>query len=222
MNKKYISIILVAMLTVAASITAIAMWQDVVKVNTYVETGELDWEFLNGTLAYKDACGLQPGYGKYRGNDWNGFAGNGSAVQVDKDVGCTKAVFDDMDGDGDYEVLNVTLENVYPYYYTHIAFKVHNNGDIPIKIWRIIVSNGTHEFTYYTSSDAHGVEYDLNGDGKNDIRMWWGDNFGEQLHYCDSRDISFDLMVLQGASQNTTLVLTIYLEAIAWNEYYVP
>ncbi|MFN3268756.1 MAG: hypothetical protein ACK416_05820, partial [Zestosphaera sp.] len=110
---------------------------------------------------------------------------------------------------------------VYPWYYTHIAFKVHNDGTIPLKIWRVIIN----DVAYYELNEQElqqGVELDLNGDGEPDVTVWWGDNFGVQLEPCQSADISFDLTVLQAAPEGATLTIYISFEAIQWNEYYVP
>ncbi len=225
MEKNVTIALIVAALTLLSA-SAVAMWSQALKVNVYVSTSEVDIEFVNGSLTYKDACGLAPGYGDHRGNDWNatGYP-DPMAIQLGKDVGCTNVTLIDGDGDGDYDLMNVTLHKVYPWYYTHIAFKIHNNGGIPVRIWRVILNNGTHNFTYYELNEQElqqGEEIDLNGDGKPDLLIWWGDNFGEQLHPCQSADISWDLTVLQDAPQGATLTFTIYIEVIQWNEYYIP
>jgi len=112
----------------------------------------------------------------------------------------------------------VTLHNVYPWYYTHIAFKVTNDGTIPVKIWRVVI-DGKYYYKLNEQQLRQGVEIDLNHDGKPDVLIWWGDNFGAQLHPGQSADISFDITVLQGAPQGATLTLTISLQAVQWNEY---
>jgi len=214
--------ILVAALIITSLMTATAMWLNTLKVNTYVDTGELDWEIVGGPTTWLDACGLTPGYGNYRGNDWNAtYLPEPGAVQLDKDVGCTDVTLVDSDGDGDYDTMNVTLYNVYPWYYTHIAFKVHNDGTIPLKIWRIII-DGQEFYELNEQELQQGLPLDLNNDGKNDILIWWGDNFGVQLHPCQSADISLDITVLQDAPQGSILHFTISLQAIQWNEYSVP
>jgi hypothetical protein len=203
-------------------LVGLAMWTANLRVNTYVTTGELDWEIVSGTVIYLDACGLQPGYGYFRGNDWNAtYLPAPGAVQLGKDVGCTSVELIDSDGDGDYDTMNVTLVNVYPWYYTHIAFKVHNDGSIPLKIWRVVFG-GREYYELNEQELEQGVELDISGDGEPDILVWWGDNFGVQLHPCQSADISFDLTILQTAPERATLSFTISFDAIAWNEYYVP
>lgn len=201
---------------------AIAMWTDTLRVNTRIDTGELDWRIVPGTVIYLDACGLTPGYGYFRGNDWNAtYLPLPGAIQLDKDVGCTDVVLIDSDNDGDMDTMNVTLKNTYPWYYTHIAFKVHNDGTIPLRIWRIIIDGRIyHELN--EQELQQGVELDLTGDGKPDVLIWWGDNFGVQLHPCQSADISFDVTLLQDAPELSTLSFTITFQAIQWNEYSVP
>ena len=215
-------VILLALLIVAGIGVAYAMWSEVLRVNVYVNTGEVDWEIVGGTLLYLDAKGLPPGYGLYGGNDWNAsYLPQPGAEQLDKDVGCTDAELLDSDGDGDYDLMNVTLYNVYPWYYTHIAFKVHNIGTIPIKIWKVII-NGLEYYELNAQELQEGVYLDLTGDGKPDVLIWWGDNFGVQLDPCQSADISLDITVLQDAPEGSTLTFTVQLIAIQWNEYSSP
>ncbi|MEM3937477.1 MAG: hypothetical protein QXX73_05335 [Desulfurococcaceae archaeon] len=201
---------------------AFAMWSETLRVNSAVSTGEVDWRIVPGSLIYLDACGLQPGYGFFAGNDWNAtYLPQPGAIQLDKDVGCTSVVLMDGDGDGDMDTMNVTLHNTYPYYYTHIAFKVHNSGTIPVKIWRVII-NGQEFYELNEQVLQQGVELDLTGDGRPDVLIWWGNNFGIQLHPCQSADISFDLTLLQDAPEGATLTFIVRFEAVQWNEYSVP
>ncbi|MEM4881597.1 MAG: hypothetical protein QXL28_04320 [Desulfurococcaceae archaeon] len=201
---------------------AFAMWSETLRVNSAVSTGEVDWRIVPGSLIYLDACGLQPGYGFFAGNDWNAtYLPQPGAIQLDKDVGCTSVVLMDGDGDGDMDTMNVTLHNTYPYYYTHIAFKVHNSGTIPVKIWRVII-NGQEFYELNEQVLQQGVELDLTGDDRPDVLIWWGNNFGIQLHPCQSADISFDLTLLQDALEGATLTFIVRFEAVQWNEYSVP
>jgi len=87
-----------------AILVGLAMWSMNLRANTYVASGELDWEIMSGPTIWLDACGLQPGYGYFRGNDWNAtYLPLPGALQLDKDVGCTNVELIDSDGDGDYE-----------------------------------------------------------------------------------------------------------------------
>ncbi|WP_042667635.1 hypothetical protein [Desulfurococcus amylolyticus] len=221
MNRIYV-IVLATLLIIVGLLLGASMWLDILRANTYVGTGELDWEIVKGSTIWLDACGLQPGFGSYKGNDWNAtHLPSPGVLQLDKDVGCTDVALIDSDGDGDMDTMNVRLYNVYPWYYTHIAMKVHNDGSIPLKIWRVII-DGRYYYELNEQVLQQGVELDLNNDEAPDILIWWGDNFGAQLHPCQSADISFDLTVLQSAPQNTVLSFTISLQAVQWNEYSVP
>ena len=217
--RKTVALIPIFLLLLVSMSVAYAMWSETLKINVTAKTGELDWEFVNGSVIYLDACGLQPGYGYYGGNDWN--ATNlpaPGATQLDKDVGCTNVTLIDSDGDGDYDTMNITLNNVYPWYYTHIAFKVHNDGTIPLKIWRVVIDS---QAFYELNEQAlqQGLEVDADGDGYNDTLIWWGDNFGKQLEPCQSADISLDITVLQKAPENSTYNILITFDAVQWNEY---
>ncbi len=207
---------LVTLLAIAITASAaMALWSETLSLQGVVETGELDWELVEGTLIYLDSCALAEG----NANDYNALLlPEPQLVQVDKDVGCTEAWFEDSDGDGDYDTLIVVIHNAYPYYYTSVSFKVHNNGNIPLKIWRVIIDNQQF-FELNEHELRQGVEVDVTGDGQPDLLIWWGDNFGEQLEPGRSANLGFDITVLQSAPESSTLTLTVQLDAIAWNEY---
>ncbi len=223
---KFVRPAALAILAIAIIVGVSAMWAETLRINVTVETGELDWEFVSPPM-WIDACGLPPGYGQTGGYDWNASSfPDPGAIQLDKDVGCTEVVLIDTDSDGDKDTMNVTLHNVYPWYYTHIAFAVHNDGTIPLKIWRIVViSQEGMQYFYEINAEEvedEGLYMDLDGDGFDDVVMWWGDNFGVQLHPCQSADISLTIVVLQEAPENEDLTFQIQLQAVQWNEYMVP
>ena len=182
-----------------------ALWSETLYITGTVNTSELDWEFVMNSHTQKDPPGT---------NDWNSEDPQ-TIWQVDKDVGCTTITFEDSDQDGDYDTLLIIYDNIYPLYYEHIAFKVHNNGDIPLKIWKIII-NGIEYF-----ANVH-TTLDLNEDGVPDVQIWYGDNFGLQMHPCENANLSFDFVLLQGAPQGQSLGFTIEIVAVQYNEYQVP
>jgi len=223
MNKK-LSIVLIPifLLLLATATVAYAMWSETLKVNVTAKTGELDWGF-SSTVIVLDSCEYAQN-NDYNATNYPDLSGMLGVTRLTKDVGCTNVTLIDSDNDNDYDTLNITIRNGYPWYYSHIEFFVCNNGTIPLKIWRLIINNGTHELTYYAVTGR--VEIDLTGDGKPDVAMWWGDNFGLQLdpyppppNRTNCADISFDLTVLQDAPENRTLTFLLKLDAIQWNEY---
>jgi hypothetical protein len=210
---KLTAILMLTIFALTATSIAYALWSENLYINGTIDTSELDWELVQGYLIHLD-----------QGNDWNAsWYPEAGFEQLDKDVGSTTVNQVDSDGDGDLDTIVAMLDNVYPWYGEHIAFKVHNNGEIPLKIWKVVFkdASGTVLYEMYESED-YAIPLDLNRDGKADIAIWWGNNFGLQLHPCGSRDISFDITVLQDAPQGQTLIFTIEYVAIQWNEYSVP
>jgi len=217
MNAKKIIVLPIFLLLLSMFSVAFAMWSKTLKVNTTVDTGELDWEIMEGTLIQLDTCDFPV-------NDYNAsFLPQPGSQQLDKNVGCTDLELVDSDNDGDYDTLKITMYNVYPWYYEHIAFKVHNDGTIPLKIWRIII-NGNVYYEINQHELQEGVYFDFDDDGKNDTLVWWGNNFGVQLDPSQSADISLDITILQDVHEGTTITFTIQLDAIQWNKYeeYTP
>jgi len=182
-----------------------AMWFDTVTVTGTVNTGDVAWE-VEGPLTNSDSLGTL---------DWNCFfdLNGGDFVQMDKDVGETEvAIVDD-------HTFSVTIHNAYPYYTSHVAFKVHGLGSIPLRIWKaeFYDDSGALVDTIYTSDQYVYIDFDDNGD--DDFEIWWGNGFGVQLHECDKHDISFDMLLLQPALQGQTYHFTVRLYAIQWDEY---
>ncbi|MCE4605800.1 MAG: hypothetical protein F7B59_00505 [Desulfurococcales archaeon] len=220
-----IGIPLLLALIIASIGGASALWYKTMTTDVTVHTGELDWEFRNNTVFTSDPCTDSSG-SNVTWSDSNAFPPNYNVVIAPegKDVGCTGIHLLDSDGDGDYDTLNITLNNVYPYYATEVDFRVWNIGTIPLKIWRIqvILDNGTmYEFTETNPNQVEneGLYLDLNNDTKPDVLFLWGDNFGNQLETGQNADISLHIVVLQTAPQGATLHFMIGLDAVQWNEY---
>lgn len=167
---KFIIEVFIALVMLASMGMAFAMWSSTLKVNATVNTGELDWEIMEGTIIQLDTCDFPV-------NDYNAsFLPLPGSQQLGKNVGCTDLELIDSDGDRDYDTLKITMYNVYPWYYEHIAFKVHNDGTIPLKIWRVIINNNMyHELNLGV---MEGEYFDFDGDGKNDTLIWRGNGFG--------------------------------------------
>jgi len=182
---------------------AYACWSQTLYIEGSVASGELDWEI-------KKPLGCMDHKGDLDQNadcEWNWW-------EVDKDVGGpTILQLEDIDGDGDNDRLNVTLTNTYPGYAEEISFYVHNNGTIPLVFEKVVIDGNV----YYSGRPT--VFLDLTGDGKDDIKIRWGDSLGDQFEPCDSGEISFSILVLQDAPQGSTLHFTIEMVAIQWNCY---
>lgn len=202
-----VSVLFLALVLALGGIgAAFASWTDTLTISGDVTTGVLEWEIVPGSQSQKTD---DP--------DWNCFfdLNGGSRVQVDKDVATTTVVIEDTTHP---HSMTVTLDNAYPYYYDHIAFQVHGLGTIPLRFWKInLYVDDTLKYTMYTEDWYKYL--DLDGDGENDLEIWWGDHMGWQFHNCTTVDLSFDLLVLQPAPQNAQLSFTIELVGIQWNEY---
>ena len=186
-----------------------AHWTDTVYINQAVETGTVAWEFA-GFPGQADP-----------GNDPNWFWDlediMGGILQ-DKDVASTIVAYEI----GEHpHVLNVTIYNAYPYYYNHISYYVHYYGSIPGKIMEAVVKIDGEVVAVFDADTSPYAYLDFNDDGVPDMQMHWGNKpyFGLQLHYCDTYDHSFAILILQPAPQDATLEFTIEYTVVQWNLY---
>jgi len=169
-----------------------------------IKSGTADWKF-NAISVNNDGT---PGE-----HDWHCYDNfeYGMFWQGDKDVGITTAAIS-----ADPHYATVTLENVYPCYFTSISVYPHNIGTVPIKIDSAIISSA------YESVTLRAVGYvalDCNGDNKPDIEIMYGDSFGIQLDPNQTPDpeISFWVHVLHNAPWDTTLSSDIEIVAVTWS-----
>ncbi len=203
--------VIYAALLTAIVVGAMAMWSAKLGTNVTVQTGTMILAFKGNSVNVQDPCGV-------RSNDYNATLGSDGSLNItrlDKDVACTSAVLLDKNGDGYYDTMNVTIHNAYPWYYSHISFIVYNPGTVPLKIWKVVIDG----HTIYARSEGNGVPLDLNGDGKPDVMVWWGDNFGSQLDHNGKADISLYIVVLETAPQHSTLTFQIEMYGVQWNGY---
>jgi len=205
--------------TAVPAIFAIALIALAIVGFSYAHWSETLW--LNGKVTTGNMCAefVPPITRTDTGLDWScgeGFV-NPYPHEIDKDIGSSAARSIDTNGDGCNDTIIVELNNVYPCYYEHIAFWIHNCGTIPWRIWRVIFNPGN--IIIY---DSNYLTLDLNDDGKADIEIYWGNNFGDQVDPCKKKDISFELHILQPMPKDTTLTFSIAIEMVNWNEWPVP
>jgi hypothetical protein len=203
MNKAFMlfAVLMVALMLVGVSY---AMWSKTLTINGEVNTGVLDWEFVAASCFDTS------------GNDYHcrdGFAGPTPLFWMgDKDVGSTSVSITDP------HTVTVTLDNVYPSYFTSVSVYAQNTGTIPLIIDSVIIDGHV-----LRKSPTPIIQLDLDTDGKDDVEIWWGNGFRVQLEPGDmSPEMSFWAHFLEDAPQGVTLTFTIEIVAVQWNEYVPP
>ncbi len=210
---KKIALICVALVLALGSLGMVyAAWTDTVTISGPVSTGELSWEFYdpinpNGPPKVSDDD-FGPDPQAPPGHNEEG-----------KDVAWKVFEFSDSDNDGDLDVMSITINNAYPWYTNHIAFWLHNNGTIPLKVDYVVISGGGD--SYIITDPGETRIFDLSGNGVDDFKIIWGNSFGSQLEPSDSVDLSFSIVFLQdeGLQGQSGLSFTVEIYAIQWNEY---
>jgi len=190
---------------------AFAHWSEALLLTGSVATGVLDWQFT--AVGHLDP-GPPASVPDYHCRD--NFEGPPPYYWMgDKDVGYTRAEITD-----DAHVIEVTLNNVYPSYFNSISVYFKNTGSVPLIIEKALIDG------HVVMGWNEKVRLDLNGDGENDLEIWWKANiFGLQLEPGeDGPETSFWVHVLQGAPWGASLGFTIQLIAVQYNfsEYPKP
>ena len=212
---------------------AYAMWSDTVTIHGTIETGTVEWAFeapYTSTDPFDPATwGYLPGgvpgnpyfFRDYNCDPNNGFYGWGP-TQYDsvnypepKNVGYGYLIEEDS------HTLKMTIYDAYPGYFNHFDFWIHYFGSIPGKIDSLVIKNETGT-VIETIRTLGTYEFDSSGDGISDMQIKWGHPFGDQLHYCDERDVSFGLCFLQPLPQGSTITLYLEYVVVQWNEYSAP
>ncbi len=200
MTKLGIPLILVVFIAGFTVTSSYAMWYKTLTVNGTIDTGTVDWQFIAVPQCIDT------------GLDWNGNYSPWNYYQVDKDVGSCSAMYTDD------HTMQFTINNAYPWYFEEITTHAVITGTVPIKIWKVII-NGVE---LYETNKSETVFLDLNGDTLNDVALVWNDNVGVQYHPGDTVEMSFWIVVLQQAPQNSSLTITVQIYAVQWNEYSSP
>jgi hypothetical protein len=183
-----------------------AHWTDTLVINGNINTGSIDPVFTSPYSNIDD------------GNDWTCgpqfMNPDPEEATPPKDIG--SSLIEVIDS----KTLRVTLTDVYPCYYTNLGWHIRNEGTVPCALWKVIFTPDnnpagkieiTKAGTYFTM--------DLDGDGKDDIEVNWGNSFREQLDPGPGKlEMSFEIHVLQDAPQGSKLPFTIELVFANWNE----
>ena len=102
-------VVALALLLVAGIGVAYAMWSEVLRVNVYVNTGEVDVK-------------------------WSDWWTNDTEEKTGLDVTKVYISPEEYDDEGDIIKLNVTIDNAYPCYAVEIHLLVDNIGTIPVDL----------------------------------------------------------------------------------------
>jgi len=204
------AIVAVALMALTIVGFSYAHWSDTLWLKGTVTTGKLCAEFEEGMEIQKDP------FGQF--NDWTCEEEFIDIHQLTKNIGYTNLTYETKDHDNCPNTLKIDMVNVYPCYYEHISFWVKNCGTVPWVLTEVIFNPGhvviTKKGTYFT--------LDLNGDGKADIEIKWGDNFGSQTDPGEDFEISFHIHVLEPIPKDSVLSFTAEINVINWNEYPLP
>lgn len=207
LNPKLLALSTGLMLGLLTTGFAYAHWSETLYISGSVATGDLDWEFTEALIS--DTTGddyhCRDNFELPSPRFWMG----------DKDVGSSSIEITDP------HTITITLTNVYPCYFTMASVYAKNTGTIPLIIDNVIIDGNL-----LRSFPTYPIQLDLDGDGLDDIEIWWKDGFGTQLEPGeDSPEMSFWIHVLQDAPQGatgTTLSFTIELVAVQYNLYDPP
>ncbi len=109
--------------------TAMAMWSETLKVNVYVDTGEVKvkWSDWNCSDTGPDPQAVNLGFHN----------------EEEKDVATCYVTPEIRDEENNVIKLNITLDNAYPGYAVNITMIVDNIGTVPVKLLDYDWSNVT-------------------------------------------------------------------------------
>ncbi|MEM2204848.1 MAG: hypothetical protein QW603_01155 [Candidatus Hadarchaeales archaeon] len=193
---------MLVLLGVLVTSVTFANWSESLFITGSVSTGELCWEFKS-VFIEDDQEGE---------NDWNcGDNFEPSPWRTNKDVGKSSASIKDP------HTVEVILQNVYPSYFTEVSVYARNVGTVPLHFEKVLIDS------VEITGGYPKIRLDLDGNGENDIEIWWLNNIGAQIHPgWSSPEISFWIHVLQSATQNGSMRFTISLVAVQYNESIHP
>jgi len=123
-----------------------------------------------------------------------------------------------------YELMKITMDNVYPQYNPTVWMDIANCGSIPVNIvgaW--IISIGGVPLPppeWIELPKCTMVQVDLNGDGLDDIAIGFSSELMEpqQIDPCNVAQYDLHFYVKQDCPECTTLNFEIKIAAVQWNK----
>jgi hypothetical protein len=196
-----ITTLIVTLLALSSLGVGYAYWSKTLTVSGVVNTGELDWEFIDGTAIQRD-----------NGNDVTTNEYLLKFTQQDYDVGHSdNPILISSDTDTDFDTMNVNILNAYPGYANRYDVDAFNNGTIPLKIKGAKITYNGKE---YTLGDNVIVTTD---DGAFKFRCGFYPGtvmnpLGEPV------TIRFTLLVLDGIEYAQSYSFTVKIDAVQFNQ----
>lgn len=176
-----------------------ATWSQELIITETVNTGKFCMEFAE-PVSLLDELAPPPIFPllKPEDGDWNADEGFNNVHQMNKNVGWGEIeLVDPLNGDC-FQGILVKLHDVYPGYYNHAYYIIHNCGTIPAVLPEVIVRNSAGDIIGIITHDAGMVTMDLDGNGVDDFQILYGNHIGDfQYNPCERIDISFEMLVLQ-------------------------
>ena len=194
--KKTGLICLVLLLALGALGVGYATWSQTLTITETVNTGKFCMEFME-PVSLLDELGPPPLF-PTDDPDWNAEENFANVHQVNKNVAWGEIELTDPFEDPHYAGILVTLHDVYPGYYNHAYYIIHNCGTIPAVLPVVIVKDCDDVEIGRITHDADILTMDLDGNGTDDFQILYGNHIGDfQYNPCERIDISFEMVVLQ-------------------------
>jgi len=228
--KKIGLLCLVVVLALGAMGVGFATWSQTLTITEEVNTGDFCIEFGPDSPTMKDSIGphawTPPQYYPTNFPDRNAeYDFEGGDYSAGKNVAWGEAAYTDYQVPGPPlgcpQGLEITLYDVYPKYYNHVDFWMHNCGTIPGDLHRIYVvcNEIVHEIDI-PGPDGQIVTLNLDNKGADDFQIKFGNHLGAQIEPCEEWNMSFGMVVLQDDDpdwQDNTFTFHIYYVFDQWN-----
>jgi hypothetical protein len=144
---------------------------------------------------------------------------HGHRTQTTQNIGWGSAQIEPGSGN---HLVSFALNNAYPGYFNHLDMTVANSGSIPMVVDGVVFSWAGGSKTYRSEGQVKPTDVDLNGDGKADVELIWGDNFGATLQPDATCDMGLGVLILPDAPQGAHMDFGVQLNTVQANEYVPP